>query len=56
MEDAYVTAKREYRSYIAAPSDVRWQRYQQAAKSVTKIVEDAKSSSWRRAVAATAHK
>jgi hypothetical protein len=56
VEDAYATAKREHRSYIAAPSDVRWQRYQQAAKSVTKTVEDAKSSSWRRAVAATAHK
>jgi hypothetical protein len=56
VEDAYATAKREHRNYIAAPSDVKWQRYQQAAKSVTKIVEDAKSSSWKRAVAATAHK
>jgi hypothetical protein len=56
VEDAYATAKREHRSYIAASSDVRWQRYQQAAKSVTKTVKDTKSSSWRRAVAAIAHK
>jgi hypothetical protein len=45
MEDAYATAKREHRNYIAAPLDVKWQRYQQAAKSVIKTVKNAKSSS-----------
>jgi hypothetical protein len=56
VQAAYAAAKREHRSYIATPSDFRWQRYRQAINSTTKTVEEAKSSSWRRAIAATAHK
>jgi hypothetical protein len=55
VKAAVAAAKREYRSYIALPTDYRWNRYKKAKVHANKTTEAAKSSSWRRAIAATAY-
>jgi hypothetical protein len=56
VDDATAKAKQEYRSYLAAPTNPRWKNYKAAVALEKRIVEEAKASSWRRAIAATAHK
>jgi radical SAM superfamily enzyme len=56
VEEANAKAKRDYRSYLAAPSDYRWAEYKKSTAIAKRTVEEAKASSWRRAIAATAHK
>jgi hypothetical protein len=48
--------KRDYRSYLIAPTNFRWQNYKTAVALEKSTVEKAKKSSWKRAIAATAHK
>jgi hypothetical protein len=55
VEAAVAAAKREHRSYIALPTDYRWNRYKKAKAYANKTTKAAKLSSWRRAVAATAY-
>jgi hypothetical protein len=55
VEAVITAAKRKYRSYIALPTDYRWNRYKKAKAYANKTTEAAKSSSWRRAIAATAY-
>jgi hypothetical protein len=56
VDDATARAKQEYRSYLAAPTNPRWKNYKAAVAMEKRTVEKAKASSWRRAIAATAHK
>jgi hypothetical protein len=55
VEAAVAAAKREHRSYVASSTDCRWNRYKEAKAHANKTTEAAKSSIWRRAVAATAY-
>jgi hypothetical protein len=55
VEAAIAASKREYRSYIALPTDYRWNRYKKAKAYANKTTEAAKSNNWGRAVAATAY-
>jgi hypothetical protein len=55
VEAAIAAAKQEHRSYIALTTDYRWNRYKEAKAYANKTTEAAKSSSWRRAIAATAY-
>jgi hypothetical protein len=56
VNDATARAKQEYRSYLAAPTNPRLKNYKAAVALEKRTVEEAKASSWRRAIAATAHK
>jgi hypothetical protein len=56
VNNAITKAKRDYRSYLVASTNFRWQNYKTAVALEKSTVEKAKESSWRRAVAATAHK
>jgi hypothetical protein len=56
VNDATARAKQEYRSYLAAPTNPRWKNYKAAVALEKCTVEEAKASSWRHAIAATAHK
>jgi hypothetical protein len=56
VDDATARAKQEYRSYLAAPTNPRWKNYKAAVALEKRTVEEAKAGSWRRAIAATAHK
>jgi hypothetical protein len=55
VDDATARAKQEYRSYLAAPTNPRWKNYKAAVALEKRTVEEAKASSWRRAIAAIAH-
>jgi hypothetical protein len=55
VKAAVAAAKREHRSYIALPIDYRWNGYKKAKAHANKTTEAAKSSSWRRAIAATTY-
>jgi hypothetical protein len=55
VKAAVAAAKREHRNYIALPTNYRWNRYKKAKAHENKTTEAAKSSSWRRAIAATAY-
>jgi hypothetical protein len=52
IEEANAKAKKDYRSYLAAPSDYRWAEYKKFTIIAKRTVEKAKASSWRRAIAA----
>jgi hypothetical protein len=56
VDDATARAKQEYGSYLAAPTNPRWKNYKAAVALEKRTVEEAKANSWRRAIAATAHK
>jgi hypothetical protein len=56
VNDVIIKAKRDYRSYLVAFTNFKWQNYKTAVALEKSIVEKAKKNSWRRAVAATAHK
>jgi hypothetical protein len=56
MDDATARAKQKYRSYLAAPTNPRWKNYKAAVALEKRTVEEAKANSWRRAIAAIAHK
>jgi hypothetical protein len=56
VNDATIKVKRDYRSYLVASTNFRWQNYKTAVALEKSTVEKAKKSSWRRAIAATAHK
>jgi hypothetical protein len=56
VNDAIARAKQEYRSYLAAPTNPKWKNYKAAVALEKRTVEEAKASSWKRAIAATAHK
>jgi hypothetical protein len=56
VDDATARAKQEYRSYLAAPTNPRWKNYKAAVALEKRTVEEAKANSWRRAIAAIAHK
>jgi hypothetical protein len=56
VNDAIIKVKRDYRSYLVAFTNFRWQNYRTAVALEKSTVEKAKANSWRRAVAATAHK
>jgi hypothetical protein len=56
VDDAIARAKQEYRSYLTAPTNPRWKNYKAAVALEKRTVEEAKASSWRRAIAAIAHK
>jgi hypothetical protein len=42
ISDAIMTAKREYRSYLAAPTNFRWQNYKTAVCLEKSIIKKAK--------------
>jgi hypothetical protein len=56
VNNAIIKVKRDYRSYLIAFTNFRWQNYKTAVALEKSTVERAKESSWRRAVAVTAHK
>jgi hypothetical protein len=56
VKKANAKAKKDYRSYLIAPSDYRWAEYKKSTAIAKQTGEEAKASSWRRAIAATAHK
>jgi hypothetical protein len=56
VNNATTKVKRDYRSYLVASTNFRWQNYRIAVALEKRTVEKAKKSSWRRAIAATAHK
>jgi hypothetical protein len=56
VDDATARAKQKYRSYLAAPTNPRWKNYKAAVALEKRTVKEAKASSWRRAIAAIAHK
>jgi hypothetical protein len=56
VNNATTKAKRDYRSYLIAPTNFRWQNYKTAVALEKSTVKKAKKNSWRRAIAATAHK
>jgi hypothetical protein len=45
MDDAIAKAKQEYRSYLAAPTNLRWKNYKAAVALEKRTVEEAKASS-----------
>jgi hypothetical protein len=55
IKAAIAAAKREYYNYIILLIDYRWNCYKKAKAYVNKKIKAEKSSSWRRAVAATAY-
>jgi hypothetical protein len=56
VNNATTKIKRNYRSYLVASTNFRWQKYKTAVALEKSTVERAKESNWRRAIAATAHK
>jgi hypothetical protein len=44
IKAAVAAAKREYRNYIALPTDYRWNRYKMAKAYANKIIKAAKSN------------
>jgi hypothetical protein len=56
INNAITKIKRDDRSYLITSTNFRWQNYKTAVALKKSIVEKAKKNSWRRAIAATAHK